>query len=692
MPHGIMTNSREMAEQAFALLQDALTESETRRLDLEERLNSSAVPASELQQAYEALRAELEEIRNERDLWKKTSGQLQDVVSNERSKARRLSKKLGIVETGADRVSRKEVNFWREKAAEFENAKLDFQRRINELREELNQRAEHEDELTADAVRAEELERLQGLLEDRETRLAELGASLEHSRILSQEQEERLTELDADVRHLRQQVIDAEAARDEARRASDLLDAELTDLRSQASARQQTVEAVQQQADEQASLNGEYQNRIDELETQHEREIAALREEQDKEIAALRESHEKALAQATSDAEQTRIATYEDRVSELTQKLESRSNEFAELEQEKLDLTSSVEALRTSNLSTEERIATLESELAAERHRSDNLNEMANERREALTKTTEKLEEMEERYEDAKWHLGKARHFERLVRRRKKLIANLIETIRARQKANTTLKAGLDSLRRYKANADERQQELLRRVEMLENSLSEARERMATTTQQRRESDMTSAAPVLEVADQEAVVDQVETAAGDGSGTESLDLRGQMRAQSEVIETLEADLKIARLAESEARSRLRELEKLHDDIETKNTFIDTLQKDIEDQQLGLAKLRKLEIEVRELRDYIEAQDRKMAALLDENKELRSAKSGEVEALDRKRIEEQQALIERLSSKIREYEDTITTLSEAADSWKRKYDFLAAETPYGYESAESAGSE
>ena len=30
--------------------------------------------------------------------------------------------------------------------------------------------------------------------------------------------------------------------------------------------------------------------------------------------------------------------------------------------------------------------------------------------------------------------------------------------------------------------------------------------------------------------------------------------------------------------------------------------------------------------------------------------------------------------------------TITTLSEAADSWKRKYDFLAAETPYAYESA------
>ena len=45
--------------------------------------------------------------------------------------------------------------------------------------------------------------------------------------------------------------------------------------------------------------------------------------------------------------------------------------------------------------------------------------------------------------------------------------ANLIATIRAKQRANTALKAGLDGLRNYKATATQKQQQLLQKIETL---------------------------------------------------------------------------------------------------------------------------------------------------------------------------------------------------------------------------------
>jgi DNA repair exonuclease SbcCD ATPase subunit len=361
--------------------------------------------------------------------------------------------------------------------------------------------------------------------------------------------------------------------------------------------------------------------------------------------------HASALTKERSDTAEAVRSEFEPRVAALTSQLDEQSNAFA----------------------------ALEADLTEERNRSDNLNELANERREALTKTTEKLEEMEERYEDAKWHLEKARHFEKLVRRRKKLIANLISTIRARQKANNTLKAGLDSLRRYKATAAERQQELLRRVEILENSLKEAREKVAQANEARRSNDADGAAQ--QQSTNESKTQEIASA-------ELLHLQNQVMAQADVIQNLEADLKKARKAETEARTMLTDHEKLHDDIETKNTFIGTLQKDIEEQQKTLALLRKRDIEVQKLRAVLDEHERKLTVLQTENAQLRTAKNGEIDSIDQKRITDQEQYIGKLTAKLKEYEASIATLSEAADSWKRKYDFLAAETPYGFESASS----
>ena len=45
-----------------------------------------------------------------------------------------------------------------------------------------------------------------------------------------------------------------------------------------------------------------------------------------------------------------------------------------------------------------------------------------------------------------------------------------------------------------------------------------------------------------------------------------------------------------------------------------------------------------------------------------------------------------AALSPLANTIKEYKTTITTLNDAVDKWKRKYEFLAADAPYGYDSA------
>jgi chromosome segregation ATPase len=717
-----MTNSREIAEQAFAVLRNALEESESQRRELADQLDSPRPPASDLEQAYEALQAQLHEARADRDLWKKTVSQLQDVVSNERSKNKRLSKKIGVVESGPDRAPRREISFWREKAESFEEARRKYQQRICELKEALNARDEQLLSQEDNQATTDELNRANEILAERDIRISELSASLETSQQENRNLQQRITELDAEARGYSQQVIEAEAARNEACRAADLIDAELKDLRAHSVTHQTEVESLQSEIEQQRTLNEEYQRRISDLETQHDREIEALRDAQSNETSALHEAHAAELASAheqtariESELEELRskhtaeLSALENGQAEFEQVLETeRAKHARELEhrdteqqareqmhasaltKERADTAAAIRAefeprvaALTAQLDEQSNAFTaLEAELAEERLRSDNLNELANERRESLTKTTEKLEEMEERYEDAKWQLGKASHFEKLVRRRRRLTTNLIGTIRAKQKANNSLKAGLDSLRRYKANADERQQELLRRIELLETSLSEAREKLAQASQARRLTDDQSAGQA-----EAAIAQKPEEQPGDStSGT--MQLRNQVSAQAEVIENLESDLKAARIAETEARQKLTDLEKLHDDLETKNTFIGTLQKDIEEHQKTLAQLRKRDIEVRELRVQLSELQRNVTTLQTENAQLRDVRGGDVESMDREKIAEQDKAISKLTAKIKEYEATINTLSEAADSWKRKYDFLAAETPYGFESASS----
>src|SRR5690606_29582519 len=160
---------------------------------------------------------------------------------------------------------------------------------------------------------------------------------------------------------------------------------------------------------------------------------------------------------------------------ELAAQNEQRQKLEAELEQKDQERQSVAAELAAAR----EQISDLEQELRDEKECTDNLSEVANERRELITSLEDRLAEAEERYEEARWRLGKAQHFERLVKRRKKLIKALIERIRQKHKANVALKAGLDGLRTYKAAAEAKQHELLKRIDRLTAKVKEHEETIA---------------------------------------------------------------------------------------------------------------------------------------------------------------------------------------------------------------------
>src|SRR5688572_14705071 len=223
-------------------------------------------------------------------------------------------------------------------------------------------------------------------------------------------------------------------------------------------------------------------------------------------------------------------------------------------------------------------MAGLEVELKEEREHAESLGELANERREHMTKLQEQVEEAEERYADANWRLGKSLYFERIVKRRKGLIRKLLEALRAKMKANVALKAGLDGLRTFKQTAEVNQHKLLQRIDALKAQLKEAEEAI------KRHQGGTAA--------KEELTNTVARATA---------LETQLNAQAELIQSLEGDLKAARLAHKTAEERqidikpfeqeierlAKETERSSKELEAKNEIIGKLQVDADEQQRKL---------------------------------------------------------------------------------------------------------
>ncbi len=383
----------------------------------------------------------------------------------------------------------------------------------------------------------------QGALSDLEAQLLALRAHVEASDREIAERDRRITDLEQSVA----------AARDEIERTEHELGRVETE-RADVEQRAQDLDQRRQQTEQRAhELERELDGRSEQLDERVRAQAAvsaqleqarAMLEAGDRELASMRDT----LLGANREIEQLRsqihqldgslassLARADDAAAQLSlahDELRSFAERHAELERQRDEIGAQV--------------AGLEADLKDEKENAENFGEIANERRELLTKLEEKVEEAEERYEDAKYRLTKTAHFERLVKRRKGLVTKLLNALRQKQKANTALKAGLDGLRTYKAGAEMNQQKLLQRIDSLKVEIKEAEETIA------RHHGTTSAKEELAT-----------------STTKVTALEQRLNAQAEVIQTLESDLKAARSLAKSGDDKNHEIERLHRELETK---------------------------------------------------------------------------------------------------------------------------
>jgi len=894
-----MANPRELAEQAFALLQSALRDSEARASELDEQLKRKRPAKNQLEEQLDVLSHRLEIVEAERVRWEQQAGHLEEITEAERAKVAQLKKKLQIAESGPEKLTKKEINFWRAKAEDIDTEIKDYKERFATLRRELMERDALIETLRATAsMDAPEAwspaatapggtDELRRQVEQRDQSLAELRHELDGLRAQAAAEPEPPLEMLAEIETLRQQVASFETALADARKTRADVEAEIDTLRRQVAnfetaladahktrgeveadlgraqrdlaERDRIVREAQATSERSRATLDEREHRIVRLsaEVEHLRSDQRQREQRhtessaqrDEQIAALTRDldtlralaqHDATAAQADLGRLNTAVSLAEQRNSHLSTEVTRLQNLLAERERTHGDASSAVESLRKAltardtafahaqqqlaqrdseldrlkqqvtekelSLSEhdhelserdraladqqqqlvelgqrladrEQRLATLasdlehsktaaatggrelaslrealvdsnreldllrdhkqrlqaelselvaradasmrdvaakddelallhhgvatlqsqrdaaetqlktlqqqrdaaqaqiaglDSELKEEREHAENLGELANERRQHMTKLQEQLEEAEERYEEAKWRLGKAMYFERLVKRRKGLIGKLLATLRAKMKANVALKAGLDGLRTFKAAAEMNQQKLLQRYDALKIELREAEEAVARH--------------------------HLATSAGEAASSESrgLALEARLNTQAELIQSLETDLKSARLLHRSDDEKHQEMERLAKELTTKNQIIERLQTDADEQQRKLSKLRGSESETLRLKAITDRDRSEIDALQREVAQLRSAlvrhgagdgtapggDHGDLQA----KLKEREHSVTRLMGTIKEQEATIKKLNEAAESWKRKYQFLSSDSPDAYKVA------
>jgi chromosome segregation ATPase len=383
----------------------------------------------------------------------------------------------------------------------------------------------------------------------------------------------------------------------------------------------------------------------------------------------LRGSHEE-LAEHKKRGDHLQ-AEQQTRMEAFRQEVATKNAQLAELQKQRAAADKELTTLRSQQAEARDQIAGLEAELKEEKEFSANANQLANERKDALTEVTEKVEEIDERYKDAQWKLGKAQHFERLVRRRKGLIESLIGTIRAKSKSNSALKAGLDGLRNFKAASEANHSKLLGRIDELTNELHQAEE---TINKQQGETFLN--------AELQAAHARIK------------DFQTRLDTQVEVIQALENDLKVAKASHPSRDSATSELEELRKELAAKSELIAKLESDADEQQRKLSKLRGSENETMRLKaieekdkSLIDALEREVAQLREALKRQDSAPTGsdgaELGDLNAK-LKERDGSINRLMATLKEKDSEIGKLKESVAQWKKKYEFLSTEAPSAYQ--------
>ena len=748
-----MASPRELAQKAFTLLQDALRESESRATELDAELKRKREPKNRIEERLDVLTHRLESVEAECQSWQHKAGNLEELLENERVRVQQLKKKLEVAESGPDKVAKKEVNFWRQRAEHFDAETREYKQRIASLKQELESRTAGVEGFSFEAPTGAESD-LVGALEVAREEASALRRQLDAQTSELKELEARLADIPAsraqpEARQpdtagaaMRKQVTGLETALADSERARAAVATELNTLstelervrrelersRGEVDENRKTARDVEAAAHKATSALREREARLVELSAELEKTRAELRQkgeqehtahasleksareiaDRDRRIQALSTECERARAEAgsrESDAQRLR-ATADARERELEQmraamqrlqaeladlrkrsdalqnehraNLESLRRELGQKEVTIRDQQAKYAAVERERAVLEqaqnevrEQIAGLEAELMEEKECTANLSEVANERKEALTRLEEKIEEVDERYEEATWQLGKAQHFERLVRRRKGLINALIATLRAKSKANTALKAGLDGLRTYKATSEANQQKLLARVDKLTAELSEAEETIA------KRQGATLVNEELQTA--RAKITTLET---------------RLNTQVDIIQTLENDLKAAKTIQLARNDLSSELDGLRKELEAKNDIIARIEADADEQQRKLAKLRGSEGETMRLKAIEEKDKGLIDTLQREIAQLRetlarqseSAGSGGAKPSDiADKLKERDGSITRLMSTVKDKDVEIAKLKESAAHWKKKYEFLSTEAPDAYQS-------
>jgi chromosome segregation ATPase len=792
-----MANPRDLAEKAFALLQNALSESEARASELDEQVKRKRAPKNRIEEQLDVLTHRLESVEAERVRWEQQAGHLEEVAEAERVKVAQLKKKLEVAESGPEKLTKKEVNFWRAKADTIDAQIKEYQERLTTLRRELAERdatieklqssggtdetdtpAQAKTQLEADGELRRQLEQRDQWLAElrlelhelrgqpappletqaevetlrsqiagleralaeahnmraaaqadalraeqgaaaRERAIREAAATSERARDALAEREHRIVELSAEVEHLRNDLrqrdeLDRQsAARYEAQIAALTRDAEalrsrIEQDRHDMSASRAALETALQERDneidkqrqllmanerdfgelrrqlaERDQSAAEIGRRIDEHRREaleHERELADQQQQvRDLSYALTQRDQQSAATAVELDHVRALLNAQGQEIDSLREALDAGSREIGELrstkqrlEAELTDADALVASAARDLDAAREQIAGLEVELKEEREHAESLGELANERREHMTKLQEQVEEAEERYADANWRLGKSLYFERIVKRRKGLIQKLLGALRAKMKANVALKAGLDGLRTFKQTAEMNQHKLLQRIDSLKAELKEAEETV------KRHQGATAAK------------EEISTAVARATALEQ-----RLNTQAELIQSLEADLKTARLAQKAGGDDHDAVARLTQELEAKNQIITKLQADDEEQRRKLSKFRGSESETMRLkaatekdRGEIETLQREIAqlreALTRQSAAAASAASVNTADLEAK-LKERESSVTRLMGTIKEHESTIKKLTESSESWKRKYQFLSTDQPDAYKS-------
>src|SRR5689334_1749769 len=279
----LMANPRDLAEQAFALLQDALRDSEARASDLDEQLKRKRAPKTKLEEQLDVLTHRLEKIESERAHWEQQAGHLEEIAEAERAKVAQLKKKLEIAESGPEKLTKKEVNYWRERAETFDTETQEYKTRLAGLRRELMDRDAELSQLQnspqiASALPAEApapdhdaaADELRHQVQQRDEWLAELRLELHDLRTQASGTPEPQLETLAEIETLRHQVTSLERALSDAHNTRAAAQADLQRAAQDLAARDRAVREAEVAGERAQGLVRERDHRLVELSGQFE--------------------------------------------------------------------------------------------------------------------------------------------------------------------------------------------------------------------------------------------------------------------------------------------------------------------------------------------------------------------------------------------------------------------------------------